>query len=85
MLKTLRHGGSITFTKLNKARTLQKNEYKCNCKKCGTEYIVVSTPACHAGNASPILAGSVNYKSYNRSLTYIMLITLLYVYFIQRQ
>lgn len=43
MLKALRHGGSITFTKLNKARTLQRNEYKRNCEKCGTEYVVICT------------------------------------------
>ena len=43
MLNALRKGGSITFTKLNKVRTLERKEYICICLKCQKEYTITCT------------------------------------------
>lgn len=43
MLNALRKGGSITFTKLNKTRTLERKEYVCICLKCQKEYTITCT------------------------------------------
>ena len=43
MLNALRKGGSITFSRLNKQRTLERKDYTCICAKCGKEYTVTCT------------------------------------------
>lgn len=43
MLSALRKGGSITFTKLNKDRTLERKKYICICLKCQKEYTITCT------------------------------------------
>lgn len=43
MLNALRKGGSITFTKLNKERTLERKDYICTCLKCQKEYTITCT------------------------------------------
>ena len=43
MLNALRKGGSITFKKINKERTLERKEFICKCLKCRKEYSVICT------------------------------------------